>query len=203
MPEAPGLDGAEDRAGDEAADEGRDGPSTGPTSRQAATPPSGKPAKVTIQRPRCGRSRTCVVGCGGCGVEVRAWSAPVVGVVGGAVGVGAAAGDPGSEQVVGVVGEVVADEGVEQVVVAARWAAAMATSCRSRVVRRRARPARAGGRVAGEHAAATSERGRGGVCGRRTSDLGTARRGRRRPGGGQAVSSSVTACTVALALTMR
>jgi hypothetical protein len=43
-------------------------------------------------------------------------------------------GDPGREHVVGVIGEVVANEGVEQVMVAVEVRAATATSCRSRVV---------------------------------------------------------------------
>jgi hypothetical protein len=44
------------------------------------------------------------------------------------------ASDPGREQVVRMLREVVADEHVEQVRVPRRWASASATSCRSRVV---------------------------------------------------------------------
>ena len=91
--------------------------STGPVRRKATAPPSGKPAKETIQRRTVAPSgpRGYDGGRAGRGAEVChdvllfrvcGWS-------------GVVARDPGREQVVGVLGQVVPHECVEEVLVAA------------------------------------------------------------------------------------
>ncbi len=78
----------------------------------AAKPPSGKPTKETIQRATVRAVERWVAGRGGAAVvDVMSLLSLVDRVVGSV----ALAGDPGRQQVVGVVGEVVADEAVEQV----------------------------------------------------------------------------------------
>ena len=118
--ECPGLDGAEHGAGEQAADEGRAEAVDRADEEVAANPPSGKPTKETIQRRR---SRGQVVGGvdgrgsgGGGGHDGHGCSCR------GGVGSrwGSLAGDPGREEVVGVVGEVVAHQRVEEVGVAAQ-----------------------------------------------------------------------------------
>ena len=109
--ESPGLDGAEDGAGDQAAEQ---------RGEQAVDPAGDQVAGVAADREAGEGHHPAAGGAGGQGAAGagrvrwsgrRAWS--LLGV--GAGGAGVLGGDPGSQEAVRVVDEVVADEGVEQV----------------------------------------------------------------------------------------
>src|SRR3954453_17308806 len=83
--------------------------STGSVRASAAKPPMGKPRNETIQRPM----RRAVLGAVVVGGEVMTWDMAVLLFLGWSV-VGSAAGDPRCQQVVGVRGQVVSYEHIEE-----------------------------------------------------------------------------------------